>query len=1004
VRYEKTPCTFFTDRLLRCEPFSISRWGDGEWNALLRLLPEDATNCDGHRYFRLMADQLARALKDVPNYFVAIQPLTLRLMGNRVEQWLAENSLDLQWHDADVFHDASSRGEIEHVFAALRAAPNLILVGPDHLRRLDRYVAYREFVQVPERDCFLSLEAIQDRILEACACVGQPAVISISAGMPANLIIHNLYPKIGRQFFLIDFGSVWDPYCGVCSRSYHHKLRIEQGSGQQKEISAHRPGPTGMIVTMIPYCPTKHGTNLGFAYNQQMVRLRDEDWACFIDHDAMFTTREWYRQLEAITQHLAEPAILTAKTNRVGSPWQIAPGVDPNNHSMEYHRSVGGRILQDFGFALRAISASDGYMSGVVILLSKRTWKLLGGFTDGFLGVDTQLHRTAAAKGVGVYLMEGVYVYHWYRADTCGPPSAARNPPELLLRISQVQAPCHLPSSDSETARDSTGSSNAPVVPQMTVLTDGDGCAATSRSSLTEIAEQGNYKEAVNLALQGQLDAARDQYRRLEASLSGDRQKAMLQNDLAALLAASGDVDGAIAGFQAALSFDSSFAVARENLELLSADAVAHSSSASRRSEPANPSPHTGKDGKVAILSFLFNWPSIAGGIVHTVELVQALERAGYAVQHFFYRDHDGLVGNVKSPLPIRSECLTSQHTVASIKEVFRRAVQQFDPDWVIVTDSWNFKPHLADAVCDYPYFLRFQALECLCPLNNLRLLVSSNGSVEQCPKHQLAAPDACNRCLAARSAQSGGLHQWERSLSGVGTAEYQDTLYRAISRAAAVLALNPLIAEMLRPYANRVEVVTWGMDPSRFPWPLPENPGNDLSCKTLLMAGMVSELIKGFHVLHDACALLWRKRQDFELLATGEPIGRMDDFTRLIGWQPQADLPRCIRDADVLIMPTIAQEGLGRTTVEAMAVGRPVIASRIGGLPYTVTDGLTGLLFEPGDAHDLASKIERLLDNRDLRMQMGEAGRRRFESDFTWCTVIERQYRPLLQKKTSSR
>jgi len=87
----------------------------------------------------------------------------------------------------------------------------------------------------------------------------------------------------------------------------------------------------------------------------------------------------------------------------------------------------------------------------------------------------------------------------------------------------------------------------------------------------------------------------------------------------------------------------------------------------------------------------------------------------------------------------------------------------------------------------------------------------------------------------------------------------------------------------------------------------------------------------------------------------------------------------------------------------EAMAAGIPVIASRIGGVPYTVSDGVTGLLCEPGDPVDLAAKIARLLDDPDLRREMGLAGRRRFEADFTWETVIERYWRPLLTRRTAA-
>jgi glycosyltransferase involved in cell wall biosynthesis len=118
------------------------------------------------------------------------------------------------------------------------------------------------------------------------------------------------------------------------------------------------------------------------------------------------------------------------------------------------------------------------------------------------------------------------------------------------------------------------------------------------------------------------------------------------------------------------------------------------------------------------------------------------------------------------------------------------------------------------------------------------------------------------------------------------------------------------------------------------------------------------------------------------------------------VGWCSHADVPRHYRDADICLVPTIAQDGLSITSVEAMASGIPVIASRIGGLPYTVTDGVTGLLFEPGNPVDLAAKIARLLDDAPLRRQMGLAGRKRFEEDFTWEVVIDRYWKPLLAER----
>jgi glycosyltransferase involved in cell wall biosynthesis len=168
----------------------------------------------------------------------------------------------------------------------------------------------------------------------------------------------------------------------------------------------------------------------------------------------------------------------------------------------------------------------------------------------------------------------------------------------------------------------------------------------------------------------------------------------------------------------------------------------------------------------------------------------------------------------------------------------------------------------------------------------------------------------------------------------------------------------------------------------------------------TLFMAAVQGEFIKGYHVATEACRLLRQTRSDFELVVTFDPLGRIDEFTRSVGWCSQAELPRHYRAADICLVPTIAQDGLSRTSVEAMASGIPVIASRIGGLPFTVNDGVTGLLFEPGNAADMARQIARLLDDSSLRRQMGVAGRKRFEEEFRWETVIERYYRPLFRRQ----
>ncbi len=91
------------------------------------------------------------------------------------------------------------------------------------------------------------------------------------------------------------------------------------------------------------------------------------------------------------------------------------------------------------------------------------------------------------------------------------------------------------------------------------------------------------------------------------------------------------------------------------------------------------------------------------------------------------------------------------------------------------------------------------------------------------------------------------------------------------------------------------------------------------------------------------------------------------------------------------VVLPSVCYEGFPNVVLEAGIRGKPVICSRIGGLPEIVEDGVTGLLFEPGNAEDLASKIRYLWERPALCRQMGQAGREKVLREYTPEKYYER-------------
>jgi glycosyltransferase involved in cell wall biosynthesis len=141
---------------------------------------------------------------------------------------------------------------------------------------------------------------------------------------------------------------------------------------------------------------------------------------------------------------------------------------------------------------------------------------------------------------------------------------------------------------------------------------------------------------------------------------------------------------------------------------------------------------------------------------------------------------------------------------------------------------------------------------------------------------------------------------------------------------------------------------------------------------------------IKGPRILLNAMKRIWRDHTDVELVFVGK--GELEkrlkkdaiytgvsDKVKFLGWRN--DIHEIMPIFDVFALPSL-NEGMGRVLVEAMAASKPIVASHTGGIPDLVKHELNGLLVTPGNEHELAAAIDRLLKDPEEAKAMGQNGK----------------------------
>jgi glycogen synthase len=166
----------------------------------------------------------------------------------------------------------------------------------------------------------------------------------------------------------------------------------------------------------------------------------------------------------------------------------------------------------------------------------------------------------------------------------------------------------------------------------------------------------------------------------------------------------------------------------------------------------------------------------------------------------------------------------------------------------------------------------------------------------------------------------------------------------------------------------------------------------------------------KGFDVLIRAFAAAGLQGHDLLLAGDGperkelEALARkllVEAHVKFLGRANRSTTVALFRGCDFFVLPS-RQEPLGIVNLEAMAAGKPVIASKTGGVPEIVADGETGTLVEPGNVEALTAAIKRMAGDAALRARMGAAGAERVKQ-FTWEAVAS-SYRKIYDSALAGR
>jgi hypothetical protein len=196
------------DKIENNIPFAFSRWGDGEW---YNVYKHKGQNCDGNIYYEDLGDALLEIVSTKQDYHLGTQTLI---------QWSAQQAkkFDQDWGDADVMHRASEDGKLQPLIDCLKKK-KVVYIGNNSFEKLS---FIDTLIEIPYNNIWLQKEDLMNALTDTFD--DEHKIYCFSAGMAANVFIHQAW-NLDKTNTYLDVGSVFDPYVGRNTRSYHKRIK-----------------------------------------------------------------------------------------------------------------------------------------------------------------------------------------------------------------------------------------------------------------------------------------------------------------------------------------------------------------------------------------------------------------------------------------------------------------------------------------------------------------------------------------------------------------------------------------------------------------------------------------------------------------------------------------------------------------------------------------------------------------------------------------------------------